>query len=157
MTSLRSRTLREIRNNFDFLLEKSRYEIVSEGDGMGGGVTYRSAELWVAVEWDRGLPTLVFAPTQRSVGRVDWTIVDHVLRNAEHYEGEARHSCLASADDLAAWLRPRLDAIEVAFRSPQLDATNIRLSSLLAEQGAERMAYWRRRADESSGSGAPDG
>src|SRR5215212_4897147 len=76
-----------IREAFAFLTAAHGYRLVADSDGaMGGSVTYRSDGLWIAVEWDRSEPWLEFSPTRSSLGRVDWELVDHVLRGAEHWE-----------------------------------------------------------------------
>src|SRR5690349_2894015 len=76
-----------IREAFAFLVDGHGYRLVSySGGGMGGSVTYRSDDLWIAVEWDRSDPWLEFSPTRSAVGRFDWDLVDHVLRGAAALE-----------------------------------------------------------------------
>lgn len=75
MSSLSER----VKEAFAFLASKG-YAIVSETDeGMGGGVTYRSPDVWIEIDWDRGgALSLEFASTHSSwYGRVPWDNIDH--------------------------------------------------------------------------------
>jgi hypothetical protein len=137
-------TSEEIRAAFAFLVEEHGYRLVADsGDGMGGAVTYRSDDLWVAVEWDRSKPWLEFAPTHSSVGRFDWELVGHLLRGAEHWErGMNDPARTATPEELAGWLRERLAEIEARFRLPERDATNARLECLAAERRSLREQWW---------------
>jgi hypothetical protein len=132
------------------------YRIVAESEGAGGAVTYRSDALWIAVEWDRGQPWLEFAPTHSAVGRFDWELVDHLLRDAPHFREGAGPGGEAPAVALAAWLRPRLAAIESRFRPPALDATQARLHALAAERADVQFARWGRPARRGP-AGSPPG
>lgn len=141
-------TLETIRDECEWLTTTPHaFRLVSESDGMGGAVEYRSEALWIAVLWDRGLPWLAFAPTRSSVGRFDWELVDHLLRDAARFEAGTGVGGEAPAAELARWLRPRLGDIEARFTPPRLSETNARLVALQAERAAEREAYWRARED----------
>jgi hypothetical protein len=131
-----------IRSSFRFLLETGRYRLVAESEGMGGAITYRSPELWVAVEWDRSLPWLDFSPTHESVGRFDWTLVDLLLNEAAHYSRDPKEPEVAEPERLADWLRPRLNEIETRFSEPLLPVTNARLGAYEKERAGLREAHW---------------
>lgn len=136
-----------IRTAFQFLLETGRYRLIAESEGMGGEIAYRSPDLWIAIQWDRSLPWIEFSPTHHSFGRFDWILVELLLANADHFEGDALTAEVAEPEALAAWLRPRLAEIEARFTDPILTATNSRLADYSRERARIREAYWRERQD----------
>src|SRR5581483_2378618 len=128
-------------------LEARGYRLIAESaEAMGGSINYRSPHLWVAIDWDRSEPWLEFAPTHSSIGRVDWELVDHVLRGAKHWEFGMSPRKTASAEALAAWLRTRIEEIEMRFREPELAATSARLQAILGERRQLTEAYCQARA-----------
>ena len=132
----------EIRDAFAFLTRERGYRLIADSDaGMGGSLTYRSAELWIAVEWDRGDPWLEFSPTRSEV-KVDWDVVDHLLRGVPQYEGLGVPVRTASVPELAAFLRAHLDEIEARFRSPAREATVAALFVLREGQLSRVQAWW---------------
>lgn len=134
-----------IRTSFRFLLETGRYRIIAESEGMGGAITYRSPQLWIAAEWDRSLPWLEFSPTHHSLGRFDWILVGLLLNDADYYEPNAETLEVAEPEALADWLRPRLADIEARFSDPLLPETTARLTAYSQKRARVREAYWRER------------
>ena len=131
-----------IRTSFQFLVDSGGYRLIAESEGLGGAITYRSAELWIAAEWDRSLPWLDFSPTRDSAGRFDWILIDLLLKESERYDRDVEQSEVAEPEALADWLKPRLGRIEAAFRQPQLAETNATLKRYAQQRGRAREAYW---------------
>lgn len=136
-------TADQIYEAFGFLTDRGYRLIADSPGGMGGSVTYRSAGLWIAVEWDRSEPWIEFAPTHASVGRVHWEVVDHLLRGAEHWEHGTAAARTAPAVELAAWLHERLANIEALFRMPELEQTNKQIQAVLTERRAFMEERWK--------------
>jgi hypothetical protein len=131
-----------IRDAFAFLTQERGYRLIADSDaGMGGSLTYRSSELWIAVEWDRGDPWLEFSPTRSEV-KVDWDLMDHLLRGAPQYEGVGVPVRTAPASELAAFVRAHLDEIEARFRGAAREATVAALLGLRRGQLARVQAWW---------------
>jgi hypothetical protein len=132
----------EIRETFAFLTQERGYRLIADSDaGMGGSLAYRSPELWITVEWDRSDRWLEFSPT-RSAVKVDWDLVDHLLRGAPHYEGAGVPMRTAPVPELAAFVRAHLIEIEARFRGPARAATVSTLLALRKEQLARVQAWW---------------
>ena len=131
-----------IRDAFAFLTRERGYRLIADSDaGMGGSLTYRSDELWIAVEWDRGDPWLAFSPTRSEV-KADWDLMDHLLRGAAQYEGAGIPIRTAPVPELAAFIRAHLDEIEARFHGPAREATVAALLVLRRGQLARVQAWW---------------
>lgn len=109
---------------------------------MGAGdVTYRSAELWVVVNWDRRLPIMWFAPTHSSIARFSWTLVRLLLSGKVEYSRESDRPLEEEPELLAEWLKDHLPEIEERFRLPALTATNATLARLDRGQSQANGGY----------------
>jgi hypothetical protein len=126
-----------IRASFQFLVDSGRYRLIAESEGIGGAITYRSSELWIAAEWDRSLPWLDFSSTHDAGARFNWSLVDLLLAGADHYEGNGI-SNVATPEALAEWFRPRLTDIEQRFSHARREKT---ISSLSLLEQERRRAY----------------
>ena len=125
-----------IRASLQFLVDSGRYRLIAESEGIGGAITYRSPELWIAAEWDRSLPWLDFSSTHDSAARFDWELLDLLLTGAEHYHHGDGIARVADPEVLAEWLRPRLTEIERRFRKSQLSETAAALYRLREERAS---------------------
>ena len=57
-----------VREDFAFLPAAHGYRLIADSDaGLGGRLTYRSPDLWIAVHWDRSARGLLIA-SQLNVG-----------------------------------------------------------------------------------------
>lgn len=136
-----------IKTAFGFLPARG-YQLVAEsGSGpFGGAITYRSPELWVALEWDRGDVHLEFAPTYSWSGRVPWDNVDHLLRDVPRFDREPPLLRGAEIEELATFTRENLTEIERRFAPEQRAATEAFLSALEQDRRRRADAYWHHRA-----------
>ena len=142
-----SSLLEQVKEAFAFLLPRG-YAIVEEADeGMGGGVTYRSADVWIDVGWERdGGVSLEFASTHSSwYGRVPWDNIDHLLRGVARYEHEPPLFRTASLDTLTKFVRTNLTEIEERFAGERRDATASFLERLERDRRQRADDYWNRR------------
>jgi hypothetical protein len=147
-------TADRIRAAFAFLTDGPGYRLIVDSDaGMAGSIAYRSLDLWITAEWDRGDPWLTFSAARSAAGPFGWELVDHLLRSAPHFDSAAVPTAEVPAEQLATWLRPRLAEIETRFRPPAFEQTRTRLLALQAEQWQERERYWAnpRRANSTEG------
>ncbi len=131
-----------IREAFAFLPAAHGYRLIADSDaGMGGSLTYRSADLWITVSWDRGDHSVEFSPTNID-GKFDWELIEHLLRGAERYEGVGVPVRAAPVPELAAFVSQYLPEIERRFRDPALPETLTRLAELQAEQRRRAQQSW---------------
>jgi len=135
----------QIKNAFAFLLLRG-YALVAESDvgPLAGAITYRSTELWIAVEWDHGSAHVEFAATGSWAGRVPWDNVDHLLRGVTRYEHEPPLFQSAPIPVLATFVRERLEEIERRFSPAERSATEAFLNILEADRRRRAQEYWRR-------------
>jgi hypothetical protein len=147
-TNLSSRTVRVsdfndgIKAAFAFL-ESCGYRLVAEsGSGpFGGAITYRSADLWIVVEWDRGDVHLEFAPTQSWQGRVPRDNIDHLLRGADRFDREPPLLRRAPIGELADFTRDNLVEIERRFTPAARPSTEAFLRTLEADRRQRAKDY----------------
>ena len=131
----------EIEDAFAFLLPQGYRLIAKSAWGMGGRVTYRSAQLWIGIEWDRSEPWLDFAPVG-SAEAYDWDLVDHLLRGARHFSRTKFTTLTARVPELASFLQTRLADIEASFKAPMREPTIAHLHAVRAERGALAKEWW---------------
>lgn len=136
----------DLKRAFSFLLQRGYELIVESGDGaFGGAVTYRSTQLWIAIEWDRGDVRLEFAPTNSWLGRVPWDNIDHLLRNVPRFEGEPPPLLrTAPVDELVAFAQTHLTEIERRFAPPERATTEAFLKELQRDRARRADEYWHR-------------
>ena len=131
-----------IREAFAFLPAAHGYRLIADSDaGMGGSMTYRSADLWITVSWDRGDHWVEFSPTNIDA-KFDWELIKHLLRGAEHYDGLGVPVHAAPIPELATFVREYLPEIERRFRDPALPQTVARLGELQVEQRRVAQKSW---------------
>ena len=136
-----------IKSAFAFLVDQGYRLVAESGDGpFGGAITYRSPELWIAIEWDRGDVHLEFAPTESWSGSVPWDNVDHLLRSIPRFEREPPLLRGAEIEELATFTRQHLSEIERRFAREQRAATEAFLSALEQDRRRRADAYWNHRA-----------
>jgi len=129
----------EVTDHFAFLL-KRRYALVAKSSSdTGGRVTYRSAKLWIGVEWDGGDPWLDFSPVGATES-YDWDLVRQLLRGRTRFESRDLATHTEKARILAAFARSHLAAIEALFAPTARSATVLTLSAMKAERNAQRRA-----------------
>jgi hypothetical protein len=113
----------EIKAQFAFLLERG-FVLTSESDaGFAGSITYRSPDLWIAVEWDRSHPWLRFSPTHSWSEFVEWSVLDHVLRGRTGFECDTTFIQTAPTEVLVAFVQEHLPAILARFDRSNWPAT----------------------------------
>jgi len=138
----------QVRNAFSFLDDHGYLVVDESDDGMGGGVEYRSADLWIVIHWDRDRQAgLEFASTHRSwYGRVPWDNIDHLLRQVTRFEHEPPLFRSAALEHLATFVRTNLTEIEKRFSDEHRETTAAFLRQLEADRRHRAIEYWDRRA-----------
>jgi hypothetical protein len=129
----------QVVDHFAFLL-KRRYALVARSSsGNSGRVTYRSAKMWIGIEWDGGDPWIDFSPVGAS-DSYDWDLVRLFMRGRTEYESRDLSVRTDKVPMLAAFARTHLAAIEALFAPTVRDGTVAALSALKADRSAKLRA-----------------
>jgi len=127
----------EVVDHFAFLL-KRRYALVARSSsGTSGRVTYRSAKMWIGIEWKGGDPWIEFSPVGAS-DSYDWDLVRLFMRGRTQFESRDLSVRTDKVPNLAAFARTHLASVEALFAPTVRDGTVAALSALKADRSAKR-------------------